>query len=142
MNLEKQNKIESVLRHQNNIKFALLFGSEIKNKTRYGSDIDIAVYFDNDLKIHDIGELVIKLEKAARGKIDLVKLNNLDRSNPRLAYSILSDGLVVYLDDEISFKKFKSSVLLEYLDFKFTGELLDAAFKKRLSTNKFAVFDK
>src|SRR3989304_2334174 len=106
MNLTKQNKIASVLRKQNNIKFACFFGSALKNKRRYGSDIDIAVYFENDPGIHDIGELVLNL------------------------------------DDEISFKKFKRSVLLQYLDFKFVRDMFEAAFNRRLSTNKFAVFDK
>jgi len=55
-----QNSLASVLNKQNNILFACLFGSETKKKIRYGSDTDIAVYFDNNPTILELGELVSK----------------------------------------------------------------------------------
>lgn len=142
MNLKIQNRIESVLRKQDNIKFAILFGSESSNKKRYGSDIDIAAYFESEPRLSEIGELVVKLEGITDKKIDIVKLNNLDKSNPSLAHSILSGGILLFNKDESSFKKYKGSVILQYLDFKFAIDLFNDAFNKRLSENKFAVFDK
>jgi len=137
-----QNRLASVLSNQNNILFACLFGSEAKKKTRYGSDIDIAVYFDKDPAMLELGELINNLEKETDSKIDLVNLNNLDKTNPRLAHSILSDCIILILNDEMIFKEFKSSVILHYLDFKFASDMFDNAFKKRLASNQFAVFDK
>ena len=142
MDISEQNKIASILSKQTNIKFAYIFGSALKNKTRYGSDLDIAIYFNNEPDLLTIGELVFKLEKEVEKKIDLIKLNNLDKSNPCLAYSVLSKGIVVYPGDEKTFIEFKRSVLLHYLDFKFVRDMFDASFNKRLSSNKFAVFDK
>ena len=137
-----QNSLASVLNKQNNILFACLFGSETKKKIRYGSDTDIAVYFDNNPTILELGELVNNLERVTESKVDLVNLNNLDKTNPCLAHSILSDCIILILNNEIIFKKFKSSVLLQYLDFKFASDMFDTAFKKRLASNQFAVFDK
>jgi len=142
MDISIQNKVTLILSKQTNIKFAFIFGSAINNKTRYGSDLDIAIYFDNDPDLLSIGELAVKLEKEVERKIDLIKLNNLDKSNPCLAYSVLSKGIVIYPVDEKSFKEFKRSVLLHYLDFKFIRDMFDAALTKRLSSNKYAVFDK
>jgi predicted nucleotidyltransferase len=137
-----QNKISEILKEQDNILFACLFGSAAKKKIRYGSDIDIAVYFDKNPALLDIGDLVKKLEIVSETKIDLVNLNNLDKTNPCLAHSILSDCIFLIINDEIIFKKFKSSVILQYLDFKFASDMFNSAFKERLASNQFAVFDK
>ena len=142
MDLSIRNKIISILIKQANIKFAYIFGSTLNDKTRYGSDLDIAIYFDNEPDLLTIGELVINLEKETERKIDLIKLNNLDKSNPCLAFSVVSKGIVFYSVDDTTFKEFKRSVLLHYLDFKYIRDMFDVAFNKRLSTNKFAVFDK
>jgi predicted nucleotidyltransferase len=142
MDTTKQNKISTILHNQINIKFACLFGSVVKNKTRYGSDIDIAIYFESEPDIIEIGDLVVKLEQATANKIDIVKLNNLDKENPRLAYSILSNCNLIYSGNEDLFKKFRASVLLQYLDFKFITDKFDNDFNRRLSSNNFAVFDK
>ena len=142
MNISIQKKITSILSKRSNIKFACIFGSALNNKTRYGSDLDIAIYFDTEPDILTIGELALNLEKEVEKKIDIIKLNNLDKSNPCLAYSVVSKGMVVYSADDNAFKEFKSSVMLNYLDFKYIREMFDVALNKRLSTNKFAVFDK
>jgi len=142
MDTTKQNKISAILHNQINIKFACLFGSVVKHKTRYGSDIDIAIYFESEPDIIEIGDLVVKLEQATANKIDIVKLNNLDKENPRLAYSILSNCNLIYSGNEDLFKKFRASVLLQYLDFKFIADKFDNDFNRRLSSNNFAVFDK
>jgi len=137
-----QNTITEILKEQNNILFACLFGSEAKKKIRYGSDIDIAVYFNKKPTILELGELVNNLGRVTERKVDLVNLNNLDKTNPCLAHSILSDCIILILNDEIIFKKFKSSVILQYLDFKFASDMFNSAFNERLSSNQFAVFDK
>ncbi len=134
--------ISKLLMQKEEIVFVYLFGSSVSGKKRYGSDLDVAIYFSITPDLMSIGELVLKLEEETEQKIDLVKLNNLDKTNPALAYSVLSSGILIFNKDESLFKKYKRSVILNYLDFDYTKKLLDKAFSKRLSTNNFAVFDK
>jgi predicted nucleotidyltransferase len=134
--------LKSILESDINVIFALLFGSIAKNNMRYGSDIDIAVYFKNAPTLYEIGNLNLKLEEIVNYKLDLVELNNLDRINPVLAYSVISDGILICNKDEKIFTEFKKSVLLRYLDFKPTSDIINTAFNKRLADNRFAVFDK
>jgi len=142
MNTKTQSAIEAVIKKDSNILFAYLFGSKVKKSSRFGSDLDIAVYFKDEPEILEIGALVLKLEEAANCKVDLVSLNNLDKLNPTLAYSIISEGIVAYLKDEELFKQFKELVILQYLDFKPVNELFNKSFNKRLANYKFAEIEK
>jgi uncharacterized protein len=134
--------IKSVLEDNNNIVFAFLFGSIVRNKMHYRSDIDIAIYFKNKPALYEIGNLNLKIEEAVNHKIDLVELNYLDKNDPVLAYNILSDGIVIVNNDIKIFNEYKKSVLLKYLDFKPTNDLINASFNNRLSNHQFAVFEK
>jgi uncharacterized protein len=140
--LRIQNSIKSILELDNNVVFAFLFGSTARNDVHYGSDIDIAIYFNEDQTLQAIGNLNLILEEAVNYKTDLVELNNLDKNNPILAYSIVSEGIIIINKDTNLFNRYKRSVLLHYLDFKPTNDLINANFKNRLSNNMFAVFEK
>ena len=91
-----KNRIINILKGYANIKFAYLFGSQVKNQTRFGSDLDIAVYFEEEPDLHVIGTLVPELEDAAACKIDLISLNGLGQKNPKLAYSVIADGSLLF----------------------------------------------
>lgn len=134
--------LKSILKSDINVVFAFLFGSMAKNNMRYGSDIDIAIYFKNTPTLYEIGNLNLKLEEIVNYKLDLAELNNLDKTNPVLAYSVISDGILICNKDKKIFTEFKKSVLMRYLDFKPTNDLINTAFNKRLADNRFAVFDK
>ncbi len=142
MNKLLVNKIKSVLSGDINIKIAYLFGSMASNKSRYGSDLDLAVYFKVEPTLNEIGMLNLKLEETSKFKIDLVKLNKLDKSNPVLAYSIINEGIVLINKEPDLLNEYKRSVLLQYLDFKPTNDLINKTFSNRLSNNRFAVFEK
>ncbi len=143
MDIEQIKKnLKSIFESQSNVIFALLFGSMVKNNMRYGSDIDIAIYFKNSPTLYEIGNLNLKIEEVINHKIDLVELNNLDKNNPVLAYSVISDGTFIFNNDVKLFNEFKKSVLLRYLDFKPTSDLINSSFNNRLSNNRFAVFEK
>ena len=144
MNLSNQilKKISDFLGQRNEVVFAYVFGSKLNGKTRYGSDLDIGVYFNEDPDLLTVGELVIKLEEVTGQKIDLVKLNDLDKINPSLSYSVLDTGILICNNNEKILQEFKRSVILNFLDFDYARNLFDKAFKKRLLTNTFAVFDK
>ena len=134
--------IKSIFEDNNNIVFAFLFGSIARNKMHYGSDIDIAIYFKNKPTLYEIGNLNLKIEETVNYKIDLVQLNYLDKNDPVLAYNILSEGIEIINSDIKIFNEFKKSVLLKYLDFKPTNDLINTSFNNRLSNNRFAVFEK
>lgn len=134
--------LKSIFESDNNVIFSLLFGSMTKNNMRYGSDIDIAIYFKNSPTLYEIGNLNLKLEKITDYKLDLIELNNLEKKNPVLAYSIISDGILICNKDQKIYSEFKKSVLMRYLDFKPTNDLINAEFNKRLANNRFAVFEK
>lgn len=142
MDSKIQSAVEDIFKKDSDILFAYIFGSKVKKSIRFGSDLDIAVYFKDEPEILEIGALVLKLEEAANCKVDLVSLNNLDKMNPMLAYSIISEGIVAYLKNEELFKQFKESVILQYLDFEPVGELFNKNFNKRLANYKFAVSEK
>lgn len=137
-----QNSFKSILEKDDNVIFALLFGSMARNDMRYGSDIDIAIYFNDSQTLYAIGNLCLKLEEAFNYKTDLVELNKLDKNNPVLAYSIVSEGIIIINKDIKIFNGYKKSVLLQYLDFKPTNDLINSGFNNRLSNNRFAVFEK
>jgi predicted nucleotidyltransferase len=134
--------LKSILENDIDVIFASLFGSMAKNNMRYGSDIDIAIYFKNAPALYEIGNLNLKIEEVFNHKIDLIELNNLDKINPVLAYAVISEGILILNKDEKIFNEFKKSVLMRYLDFKPTNDLINTAFNKRLTNNRFAVFEK
>lgn len=136
------NTLTPVLQENENIIFAYLFGSVPKGNARYGSDLDIAVYFNTEPGLDEIGKLTLQLEDSSGYKIDLVQLNNLDSINPVLAFTIISEGKIAINKNSDLLIKFKKSAMLKYFDFKTTNDSINKSFSYRLSNNSFAVFDK
>jgi predicted nucleotidyltransferase len=97
--------------------YALLFGSRARERAHDRSDTDVAIGLVAGVKLsaHEIGDLVSRLEAAARGPVDLVLL---DEATPGLAYRIFRDGRVVLERDRKAFVERKARAILEYLDFK------------------------
>ena len=139
--LNKQKLIE-VIQQTENIRFAYLFGSHVKNKTRFGSDLDIALYFGREPQLLEIGRLVNQLEEAADCKVDLISLNDLDEKNPKLAFSIIDEGILLHCNNEQLLIQYKKMVILKYLDFKPVIDLFTRKLNERISNNKFAVVEK
>lgn len=132
-------RISDILMRYENISFAYIFGSQVKNQTRFGSDLDIGVYFVKEPELLDIGVLVTELEDAAECKVDLISLKGLYRENPRLAYSVIADGLLLFTKDKMLSTQYKEMVFLYYLDFKPVIDLFAEKLYKRLADRKFAV---
>lgn len=133
------NNIIKVFESDDNVNFVYVFGSQVKNKIRFGSDFDIAVFFNSEPDIMEVGTLCSELEKVACIKIDLVKLNSLYDSNPELAYNILNEGSLIFKRDNEIVNEYKKNVILRYLDFKPVRDKFHSIFLERLSKNKFAV---
>jgi predicted nucleotidyltransferase len=140
----KVNKEEiiPVLTGTRNIRFAYLFGSVARQKERFGSDLDLAVYFEKEPQLLDIGKLINELENVTNCKIDLISLNDLYKKNPGLAFSVIEDGILLFCNDEKLLIHFKKKVFLHYLDFKPVIDLFNKKLNERIQNKKFAVIEK
>lgn len=133
------NFISDIIKENKNISFAYLFGSRVKNKVRFGSDLDIAIFFESEPTLDEIGKLCCELETASNCEIDLIKLNDLYDTNPELAYNIIKDGILIFHRNINIVNDFKKNAILRYLDFKPLRDKFHNLFLERLSKNKFAL---
>jgi len=141
ININKK-KIAELLKSNQNIKFAYIFGSFAKGKNRFGSDLDIAVLFGQEPDLLSIGQLIVELEVVVDLNVDLVSLNNLSEKKPKLAYSIINDGILLFCTDQKLLSQYKKITYLKYLDFKPMIDLFTSKLNERVSNKKFAVVEK
>lgn len=127
-----------IIKKYDYISFAYLFGSRVNNNFRFDSDLDIAVFFESEPSLYEIGKLCSELEIASNCEIDLIKLNKLYSINPELAYNIIKDGKLIFYKDISLVNEFKKCAILWYLDFKSLRDKFHKLFLERLSKNKFA----
>lgn len=135
--MENTQKIAETLKQMPNIQFAYAFGSRIKGKPRFGSDLDIALYFDKEPELLEIGMIVNELEKVSGCQVDLVKLNGLHKKNPKLAHNVIDEGILLFSRNEKELIGFKKSAILWYLDFKPVIDLFERKLKERIANRKF-----
>ena len=140
-NLLNKEKITEVLYNSRNIQFAYLIGSLARDKARFGSDLDIAVYFEDKPNLLDIGMLVNELEKVTEYNVDLILLNDLYNSNPKLAYSVIGEGDLLLCRNEKLLISYKANTYMEYFDFKPAADLFYRKLRERIINNRFAVRD-
>lgn len=142
MNNINKKKITELLKSNQNIKFAYIFGSFAKEKSRFGSDLDIAVLFKQEPDLLSIGQLIVELEEVVDFNVDLISLNNLFDKNPKLAYSVIADGILLFSTDHKLLSQYKTKTYLKYLDFKPVIDLFTSKLNDRISNKKFAVIEK
>lgn len=142
MNNINQKKLAEFLKSNQNIKFAFIFGSFARKKNRFGSDLDIAVLFGQEPDLLSIGQLIVELEEVVDLNVDLVSLNNLSEKNPKLAYSIIDDGILLFCTDQKLLSQYKKMTYLKYLDFKPMIDLFTSKLNERVSNKKFAVVER
>ncbi len=135
-------KMTEVLQNSGNIQFAYLVGSIAKNKARFGSDLDIAVYFEHKPDLLDIGMLVNGLEKITEYNVDLILLNDLFKTNPKLAYSVIGEGILLLCRNEELLISYKANTYMEYFDFKPAADLFSRKLRERIINKRFAVVEK
>lgn len=131
------NRIKDYLAASEYITFAYLFGSQVSGKTRFGSDVDIAVWFEKEPSLNILGKLVGDLEDLTKQRIDLVELNGLPQKKPKLAYNVVSKGVLLFTKDEKLHVEFKTKTFLYYLDFKPVIEMTEAAMMQRIKNGTF-----
>jgi predicted nucleotidyltransferase len=124
-------RLRSVLEGDPRIAYAILFGSRGRGSAHDRSDADLATGLARGgrLSATDLGEIVSRLERAARRHVDLVLL---DEAGPGLAYRAFRDGRVLFERDRAALVARKARAILEYLDFRpveetFTRAVLGAA---------------
>jgi predicted nucleotidyltransferase len=110
-------RLRAVLEADPRIAYAILFGSRGRGSAHDRSDTDLAIGLARGerLSATDLGEIISRLEGAARGRVDLVLL---DEAAPGLAYRVFRDGRVVFQRDRRALVDRKARAILEYLDFR------------------------
>lgn len=110
-------RLRSVLETDPRIAYALLFGSRGRGSAHARSDTDLAIGLVGGARLSatDVGEILSRLEAAARGHVDLVLL---DEAGPALAYRVFRDGRVVFARERSALVERKARAILEYLDFR------------------------
>ena len=86
--------------------------------------------------------LVVELEKEANCAVDLILLNDLSKKNPKLAYSVINEGILLFCYDEKLLARYKEKVYMNYFDFKPVIDLFERKLLDRISNNRFAVTEK
>ena len=115
----------------------VLFGSRARGTASPASDMDLGVLYRDEPDILEIGVVIEELEALFGGKVDLVDLRGLEASDPRLAYEIASDGIVVTAADDASFPAFKTRAFLAYFDIRPFLEKARAELDARIDADDF-----
>ncbi|MFO1077537.1 MAG: nucleotidyltransferase domain-containing protein [Planctomycetota bacterium] len=106
------------------IGYALVFGSFARGTQHVHSDLDVAIGgLSRGLTVHELGELVGRLEAAAGRSVDLVLL---DEAPPGLAYRVFRDGRILVEKDPEALTRRRARAVLEYLDWKPIEDLFAA----------------
>ena len=130
--------LTTYLQGKKNLVFALLFGSYAKQTQTFLSDVDIAIYTTKPLPLIDLGLLLSDLEEITHKKVDVVILNDLYKTDARLAFNIVNNHKVLYQNNTEVYTEFKSQSMQYYFDIMPMYELFETALNKRLNDGTFA----
>ncbi|MES0336212.1 MAG: nucleotidyltransferase domain-containing protein [Candidatus Magnetobacterium sp. LHC-1] len=119
------------------IVFTVVFGSFAEGRATLVSDMDIGLYTARHIDLLELGLVVADLESVCHGRIDVVVLNGLYKTNPVLAYDIVSKGQLVLCRDDDSFTDFKRETFLYYLDTAYLRANVDETLNRRLCEKRF-----
>jgi predicted nucleotidyltransferase len=134
MNLEK---LKNLLLEYDFIEFALIFGSYADGSEHNLSDIDIALYTTKEIDLLTQGYIVATLESEFNKTIDLVIINNLFKTNPKLSFNITDKHKVIFCKDEKSYIDFKTYSLKYYFDTAYMYDIFDKELKNRLNNGTY-----
>ena len=122
MNLIKKSRnVLEKIGNRFGIDYAVIFGSAAREALNLESDLDFGIKFKKlpSRSKTLLGHLVkIKkiLEKELGKDVDIVILN---KANLGLRYEIFSTGKTIFISNEKKFREEKTSVIEQYLDFKY-----------------------
>ena len=129
--------MESLLASQDFVEFALLFGSFARGKETPLSDIDFGIYLSRPIDLLTLGRLTAELERIAQRQVEILVLNDILASNPKLAYQVVASGELIVCKDRSAYVDFKAQVILRYLDTAYLRSIVDKAFLERLRDDRF-----
>lgn len=130
-------KIAHILQSYEIIDFALIFGSYANNKERFLSDIDLAVFTKEEIDIFTVGEIIATLEDACAKPIDLIVLNDLYKTNAKLAFSILDNHQILFCKNHDAYTDFKTKTLQYYFDLSYMYAMFDEAVETRIKNGTY-----
>lgn len=129
-------KVEEFLSSKDFIVLALLFGSFAAEKATDISDVDLGIYVERDISILEYGDLVSQLQSLIGRRVDLIILNDLYEENPRFAYEILSQGMLLFTKSENLWADYKRKVFLYYFDIEPMLKMINKSFSMRIEEGK------
>lgn len=116
-------KVKKILKKYH-VLLAVQYGSSLKSK--YAEDYDIALYLKNNR--NKISSIQRELEMIFDKPLDLVELS--ERTDPLLAYEILSTGKPLYEEKKDLFENLLVQIWKKYLDTQKFRDLENAYIKK------------
>lgn len=120
------------------VEIAYLFGSMAKNTHNKMSDIDIALLFKNEYNLEDDifirGDLMEMGMEFFKIPVDIISLNKATLS---LKYEVIKDGKIIWDSFPSGRVAFETSVLREYLDFKYYSDMYNEAILYSIRKNNF-----
>lgn len=130
-------KLKNILSQYDFIVFALLFGSHASQRTHAMSDLDIAIYTDGEIDLLTMGEMIATLEAEMDTKVDLVVLNDLYKTDPKLAFNITDNHRMILCWNQERYIDFKTMSMKYYFDIAPMYEMFDKALKERLKNGTY-----
>ncbi|MFH2070729.1 MAG: nucleotidyltransferase domain-containing protein [Elusimicrobiota bacterium] len=125
-------KLTNVFNKYSNISLVYLFGSSVSGNVGPMSDLDIAVLYEENekLSILNLCELGNKIADILGDEnIQVVPLNEQSLS---FSFNVINTGICIYGSEEKRVR-FETSILNQYLDFKFFADQYNRMFKNQYS---------
>ncbi|RLA68430.1 MAG: hypothetical protein DRQ78_00375 [Epsilonproteobacteria bacterium] len=130
-------QLKQLLQTYDFIDFALLFGSYANNTQKVLSDIDIGIYTNRSIGLVEQGFLISSIEEKFEKNIDLVILNNLSKSNAKLAFNIVNNHKIIFCNNTEIYIDFKIYTYKFYFDQKPMYEMFDKALLERIANGTY-----
>jgi predicted nucleotidyltransferase len=111
--------LEKVMEKDEEVLFAYLFGSYARDAIDFDSDIDVAVYLkSSDVKGYIGKEQELTIELVTKIHTDRIDLRILNVLPLLLQYTILKDGMPIFVRDDKARVDFETWVMNRFFDLK------------------------
>ena len=127
-------KLQTVFAKQNAVLLAYLFGSYARGDEGIYSDVDVAVFLREDVRGDALFEAYRELylaicETLSTERLDLVLLN---RASLSLRFTVVSQGKLIYAQNEEVLSTFEVDITRKYQDTAYLRETQKRYFQERM----------